>query len=101
MNDDKNIMSVYNNIRALALVNIQDIFKFTLTAKDSEIEKRYGSEEKALEVAKKYLNIALQASALNYGLSGWSLKYSQPITDSNDRRETTAYFHDIKSEDNT
>ena len=43
MNEKKQSLSVINDIAALALVNIQDIFRFVLTAKDSEIEERYGS----------------------------------------------------------
>ena len=42
---DKEHLSVGNDIRALALINIRDIFQFTITAKDEEIINRYGSEE--------------------------------------------------------
>ena len=31
MKEEKNRMSVLNNIRGLALINIEDIFRFTLT----------------------------------------------------------------------
>ena len=36
----KEQLSVGNSIKALALINIQDIFRFTLTAKDEEIKER-------------------------------------------------------------
>lgn len=98
MKEEKNRMSVLNNIRALALINIEDIFRFTLTAKDSDIEERYGSEEKALEVAQKYLDIAQKSTLLNYELEGWSMTYSQPISNSDERKFNTAHFRDIKGE---
>ena len=95
---EENRMSVLNNIRALALINIEDIFRFTLTAKDCDIEERYGSEENALEVAQKYLDIAQKSTLLNYELEGWSMTYSQPISNSDERKFNTAYFHDVKGE---
>ena len=49
----KEQLSVGNSIKALALINIQDIFRFTITAKDEEIRERYGSEESAVCVAEK------------------------------------------------
>ena len=54
----KEQLSVGNDIRALALINIRDIFQFTITAKDQEIIDRYGSEEVAVSVAEQYLDIA-------------------------------------------
>lgn len=90
----KQYLSVGNDILALALINIQDIFKFTLTAKDSEIEDRYGSEECAVRVAEKYLNIARDAIWLEKQISGWSMKYSMPIKDSDERVEKIARFYD-------
>ena len=93
-------LSVANEINALALINIQDIFRFTLTAKDSEIEDRYGSEETALQVAEKYLEIALKAQMLQFPIEGWSMTYSMPIKDSEDRREYKAQFYDVKEQNN-
>ena len=96
MIEKKETLSVANEIAALALINIQDIFFFVLTAKDEEIEERYGSERIAIEIAEKYLEIATKASLLEYHVSGWSMKYSQPIKDSDDRIEKTARFYDVK-----
>jgi hypothetical protein len=87
-------LSVAKDIKALALINIQDIFRFTITATDEEIEDRYGSEARAIEVAEKYLEIAMRTSVLEYDLNGWSMKYSVPIKDKNERIEKTAYFYD-------
>lgn len=97
MMEKKSTLSVANEITALALINVLDIFKFTLTAKDEEIEERYGSEETAINVAEKYLNIAGQATILEHRLSGWSTTYSQPIKDSEGRAEFTARFYDVKN----
>ena len=88
-------LSVAKDIKALALINIQDIFRFTITATDKEIEDRYGSEARAIEVAEKYLEIAMRASVLEYDLKGWSVTYSVPIKDKNERIEKTAYFYDL------
>ena len=87
-------LSVAKDIEALALINIQDIFWFTITATDKEIEDRYGSEARAIEVAEKYLEIAMRTSVLEYDLKGWSVTYSVPIKDKNERIEKTAYFYD-------
>ena len=87
-------LSVAKDIKALALINIQDIFWFTITATDEEIEDRYGSEARAIEVAEKYLEIAMRTSVLEYDLKGWSVTYSVPIKDKNERIEKTAYFYD-------
>ena len=87
-------LSVAKDIEALALINIQDIFRFTITATDEEIEDRYGSEARAIEVAEKYLEIAMRTSVLEYDLKGWSVTYSVPIKDKNERIEKTAYFYD-------
>ena len=87
-------LSVAKDIKALALINIQDIFRFTITATDKEIEDRYGSEARAIEVAEKYLEIAMRTSVLEYDLKGWSVTYSVPIKDKNERIEKTAYFYD-------
>ena len=97
-------LSVAKDIKALALINIQDIFRFTITATDKEIEDRYGSEARAIEVAEKYLEIAMRTSVLEYDLKGWSVTYSVPIKDKNERIEKTAYFYDIsdrKTENNS
>ena len=88
-------LSVAKDIEALALINIQDIFRFTITATDKEIEDRYGSEARAIEIAEKYLEIAMRASVLEYDLKGWSMKYSVPIKGKNERIEKTAYFYDM------
>lgn len=88
-------LSVAKDIKALALINIQDIFRFTITATDKEIEDRYGSEARAIEVAEKYLEIAMRTSVLEYDLKGWSVTYSVPIKDKDERIEKTAYFYDI------
>ena len=88
-------LSVAKDIEALALINIQDIFRFTITATDEEIEDRYGSEARAIEIAEKYLEIAMRAPVLEYDLKGWSMKYSVPIKGKNERIEKTAYFYDM------
>ena len=90
---NKEQLSIGNSIKALALINIQDIFRFTLTAKDAEIKERYGSEESAVCVAEKYLDIALKASILENALAGWSMNYTMPIKDSDERANYTAYFY--------
>lgn len=90
---NKEQLSIGNSIKALALINIQDIFRFTLTAKDAEIKERYGSEESAVCVAEKYLDIALKASILENALAGWSMNYTMPIKDSDERADYTAYFY--------
>ena len=90
----KEQLSVGNNIKALALINIQDIFRFTITATDEEIIDRYGTEERALSVAEKYLDIALRAEMLEYPLKGWSMKYTMPEKGSDKRKEFVAYFYD-------
>lgn len=92
----KEKLSVANDIKALALINIQDIFRFTLTAKDEAIEERYGTEERALKVAREYLEIAKQVSLIEIPLKGWSIDYSQPIADGDGRREHKACFFDVK-----
>lgn len=96
----KEQLSVGNNIRALALINIQDIFQFTLTATDKEIKERYGSEESAVYVAEKYLDIALKVGILENPIKGWSMKYTMPIKDSNDRNEyEVCFYNKYESED--
>lgn len=89
----KEQLSVGNNIKALALINIQDIFSFTITAKDEEIRERYGSEESAVCVAEKYLDIALKTGMLEHALAGWNMNYTMPIKDSDERADYTAYFY--------
>jgi hypothetical protein len=96
MSEKRQSLSVANDIAALALVNIQDIFHFVLTASDDEIEERYGSERIAIEIAEKYLEIAKSVPLLEYRLSGWDMKYSQPIKGGNGRIEKTACFYDVK-----
>jgi len=95
----KETLSVAKDIAALALINIQDIFLFVLTAKDEEIEKRYGTEKEAIEIAEKYIEIATKAMMLEYPLSGWYMEYSQPIAGSDERLKKTARFYDVKKED--
>lgn len=92
----KEKLSVANEIKALALINIQDIFRFTLTATDEAIEERYGTEERALKVAREYLDIATVVDMLEHPIKGWSMRYSKPIKDSDERKEYTAYFFDVK-----
>ena len=90
----KEQLSVGNSIKALALINIEDIFRFTITAKDEEIKERYGSEESAVCVAEKYLDIALKAAILEQPLKGWSMKYTMPEKGSDKRKEFVAHFYD-------
>lgn len=95
----KEHLSVANDITALALINVQDIFHFVLTAKDDEIEKRYGTEESAIKIAEQYMEIAERAQRMQMVfLQGWSMKYSQPIKDSDERITKEAYFYDVKKE---
>ena len=89
----KEQLSVGNSIKALALINIEDIFRFTITAKDEEIKERYGSEESAVCVAEKYLDIALKAGMLEHAIAGWNMNYTMPIKDSDERADYTAYFY--------
>lgn len=89
----KEQLSVGNSIKALALINIQDIFRFTITARDEEIRERYGSEESAVCVAEKYLDIALKAGILESALAGWNMNYTMPIKGSDERADYTAYFY--------
>ena len=91
-----NKLSVANDIKALALINIQDIFRFMLTATDDEITERYGSEARAIEIADKYLDIAFRVDFIQDSIKGWSMTYTQPIKDSDERREYKAYFYDTK-----
>ena len=88
---EPNVMSVAMEIDALALLNIRDILNYILTAEDDEIEKRYATEERAVAMAEKILNIALKAGILEHPLKGWSLKYTQP-TGRGDRVEHNAVF---------
>ena len=95
----KKHLSVANDITALALINVQDIFNFVLTAKDDEIEERYGTEERAIKIAEQYIEIAERAQGMqSMFLQGWSMKYSQPIKDSDERITKEAYFYDVKKE---
>ena len=90
-------LSVANDITALALINVQDIFNFVLTAKDDEIEERYGTEERAIKITERYIEIAERAQRMQMVfLQGWSMKYSQPIKDSDERITKDAYFFDVK-----
>lgn len=92
--DNNDHMSVAQEIKAQALINVLDIFRFVLTAKDDEIEERYGSEERAINIAGKYIEIAMKSSILEYDISGWSIKYSQPTKDDAEKKiEKTAYFY--------
>ena len=93
-------LSVAKNIKGLALINIEDIFEFTITATDREIEDRYGSEAKAIEVAEKYLDIAMRVEVLEYDLKGWSMKYSVPIKGKDERIEKESYFYDREEKRN-
>lgn len=81
-------MSVADEIKAWALLNIRDIFAFVMTAEDAEIEERYGSEKTAIDIAEKYLEIGMKASMLEYQIAGWSMKYSQPIKGKDGERVT-------------
>lgn len=92
-------MSVANSIKALALININDIFRFTITATDDEIRERYSSEEDAVNVAEKYLDIALKAGMLEMPIKGWSMTYTMPEKDSDKRNEYKAYFYDVEEAD--
>lgn len=94
-------LSVADNIKALALINIEDIFRFVLSAKDSEIEERYVTEERAIDVAEKYLEIALKAQMLEHSIKGWSMEYSQPIKGSEERMKHKAYFYTERGEATT
>lgn len=89
-------LSVANDIKALALINIQDIFRFMITATDDEITERYGTEARAIEIADKYLDIACRVDFIQDSIKGWSMTYTQPIKDSDERREYKAYFYDTK-----
>ena len=92
-------MSEASKIKGLALINIEDIFLFMISAKDSEIEDRYGSEERAVKVAREYLEIAQMADTLEWTIRGWSMKYSQPIKDSDERVEKEVFFHSKEDDD--
>lgn len=93
-----NKLSVANDIKALALINIQDIFRFMITATDDEITERYGSEARAIEIADKYLDIAFRVDFIQDSIKGWSMTYTQPIKDSDERVTKKAYFYDVKEE---
>ena len=98
----KNHLSVAKDIAALALINVQDIYYFCLTAKDDEIEERYGTEERAIKVAEKYIEIAEKAQRMEViFLKGWKTTFSQPIKDSDERVTKTAYFYDVKEKEKT
>ena len=93
-------LSVANSIKANALINVEDIFRFLISAKDDEIIERYGSEERALKCAEKYMDIARQVDLIEYPLKGWSISYTMPIKDSDERREYEACFYNkIESEE--
>ena len=50
----------------------------------------------AIDIAEKYLNIGLKADILQYPISGWSMKYSQPLKENPQKRVThEAVFHTI------
>lgn len=99
----KDVLSVANEIKALALINIKDIFQFTISARDKEIISRYGSEEDAIMVAEKYLEIATKASMIQQSIphrtnKGWEMTYTQPIKNSDERTKKTAIFYNTKGE---
>lgn len=81
-------MSVADEIIAWSLMNIRDIFDFVMTANDDEIVERYGSEEKAVNIAEKYLEIGAKVRMLQFPIEGWSMKYSQPIKGKDGERVT-------------
>lgn len=81
-------MSVADEIIAWSLLNIRDIFDFVMTANDDEIVERYGSEEKAVNIAEKYLEIGVKVRMLQFPIEGWSMKYSQPIKGKDGERVT-------------
>lgn len=91
-------MSVADEIKAWALLNIRDIFDFVMTATDAEIEERYGSEKTAVDIAEKYLDIGMKASMLEYKIAGWSMKYSQPIKGKDGERITKEAVFYTKTE---
>lgn len=97
-NKKENDLSVANGIKAWALINIQDIFAFIITATDEEIIERYGSEKTAVDIAEKILNIAKMVDLIEYPLQGWSLRYTQPLMNG-ERKEHTARFYDVKEGD--
>ena len=92
---DKDILSVANSIKGWALINIQDIFAFMITATDEEIIERYGSEKTAVDIAEKYLDIAKTVDLIEYPIRGWSFVYTQPLMDG-ERKDHTARFYDVK-----
>ena len=96
---DVKSMSVSQRISALALINIADIFEFIIGAKDGEINDRYGSEERAVDVAEKCANIAFRAQMLQNDIKGWSMTYTMPIKGGDERREYKARFYDARGED--
>lgn len=81
-------MSVADEIIAWSLLNIRDIFDFVMTANDDEIVERYGSEENAVNIAEKYLEIGVKVRMLQFPIEGWSMKYSQPIKGKDGERVT-------------
>lgn len=81
-------MSVADEIIAWSLLNIRDIFDFVMTANDDEIVERYGSEENAVNIAEKYLEIGVKVRMLQFPIEGWSMKYSQPIKGKDGERIT-------------
>ena len=78
-------LSVANQIKALALINVKDIFKFMITATDEEIEDRYINEERAVKIAEKYIDIASSVEFIEHKLNGFEMNYSMPVKDSEDR----------------
>ena len=91
----KTQMSVANQIKALALINVQDIFKFMITATDEEIEDRYITEERAVKIAEKYIDIANSVSFIEHSLNDWEINYSMPVKDSEDRVTYNAKFYNV------
>ena len=89
-------MSVSDEIRAWALLNIRDIMQFVMCAHDDEIVERYGDEKTAIEICEKYVSIAMKAAMIEVPLAGWSMKYSQPVTGGDGKRVThDAYFYTV------
>ena len=89
-------MSVSDEIRAWALLNIRDIMHFVMCAQDDEIEERYGDEKTAIEICEKYVSIAMKAAMIEVPLAGWSMKYSQPVSGGEGKRVTKdAYFYTV------
>lgn len=71
-------------LNALCLINAQDIIARLYSDSDSDIEKRYGTEEDGLNVAMKYIELAERANRIFFmGLLPTTMKISQPDKEGN------------------